>query len=259
MKLATWNVNSLKVRLPQVLDWLTANSVDILCLQELKLEHDKFPHQAFYEIGYHAQWAGQKTYNGVAILSRVPMRDVARNIHGFEDVQQRAIALTAPAVFGDLRIICVYCPNGQALISDKYKYKLRWFEALKVWLNAEIAVYPYLAVIGDYNIAPTDADVHNPEKLMGEIHVSVPERAIFRSLLDLGLTDAFRMFTQPEKSFTWWDYRQLGFRRNVGLRIDHVLLSDALRQYCIACEVDRRPRSHHQPSDHAPVIATLKI
>jgi len=258
MRLATWNVNSLKVRLPQVIDWLAANPVDALCLQELKLDHDKFPEQALRDIGYHAQWAGQKTYNGVAILSRVPTSDITRNIPDFEDLQQRVIAVTLPSDRGDVRVICVYCPNGQALDSDKYVYKLQWFEALRVWLNQEMAKYPRLAILGDYNVAPKDEDVHNPSKWVGMVHVSEPERAAFNSLLDLGLTDAFRMFDQAEKSFTWWDYRQFGFRRNAGLRIDHVLLSDALKQYCVACEVDKGPRGNEQPSDHTPVIATLE-
>ena len=259
LQLATWNVNSLKLRLPQVVDWLKANPVDVLCLQELKLDHDKFPEQALQDIGYHAQWAGQKTYNGVAILSRVPTVDVTRNIPGFDDLQQRVIAVTVPSEHGDVRVICVYCPNGQALDSDKYVYKLKWFEALRIWLNEEMAKHPRLAILGDYNVAPKDEDVHNPAKWEGMVHVSPPERAAFNRLLDLGLTDAFRMFEQPEKSFTWWDYRQFGFRRNAGLRIDHVLLSDALRQYCTACVVDRGPRGNEQPSDHTPVIATLEV
>jgi exodeoxyribonuclease-3 len=257
MKLATWNVNSLKVRLPQVLDWLERHPVDALCLQELKLPDDKFPLDALAAAGYQACWAGQKTYNGVAILSRVAARDVQRNLPGFDDPQQRIIAATLPGPTGDIRVISAYCPNGQAVDSDKYQYKLKWFSALREWLSGELQRYPYLAILGDYNVAPADEDVHDPAKWVGEVLVSEPERAAFRSLLDLGLTDAFREFSQEEKSFSWWDYRRLAFRRNAGLRIDHVLLSDALRAHCIACIIDKEPRKNEQPSDHAPVVATL--
>ena len=259
MKIATWNVNSLNVRLPQVLQWLADNPVDALCLQELKLADDKFPLAAFTDVGYHAAWAGQKTYNGVAILSREPGFGVVRNIPGHEDLQQRILALTVPSPVGDVRLISAYCPNGQALDSDKYVYKLAWFEALARWLKEEMATYPRLAVLGDYNVAPADADVHNPEKWLGQVLVSEPERAAFRALLDLGLTDAFRLFEQPEKSFSWWDYRQFAFRRNAGLRIDHILLTEPLARACKACVIDKAPRANPQPSDHAPVVATLEL
>ncbi|ARP76810.1 exodeoxyribonuclease III [Bordetella genomosp. 6] len=257
MKLATWNVNSLNVRLPQVLDWLAANPVDALCIQELKLTDDKFPLDAFTEAGYHAAWAGQKTYNGVAIVSREPGFALVRNNPRYEDPQQRILAVTLPSPAGDVRVICAYCPNGQAVDSDKYVYKLAWFDGLREWLEEEMRTYPRLAILGDYNVAPADADVHNPEKWEGQVLVSEPERAAFRALLDLGLTDSFRLFEQPEKSFSWWDYRQFAFRRNAGLRIDHVLLSDALKPHCVACVIDKAPRANEQPSDHAPVIATL--
>jgi exodeoxyribonuclease-3 len=259
MKLATWNVNSLNVRLPQVLDWLAANPVDALCLQELKLADDKFPLQAFTEVGYAAAWAGQKTYNGVAILSREPGIAHVRNIPGHEDEQQRVIAVTLPSPAGDVRVICAYCPNGQALDSDKYGYKLRWFGALRDWLKEEIAAHPRLAILGDYNVAPADEDVHNPEKWVGQVLVSEPERSAFRALLDLGLADSFRLFEQPPKSFSWWDYRQFGFKRNAGLRIDHILLTDSLKAACTACVIDKGPRGNTQPSDHAPVVATLDL
>lgn len=259
MKLATWNVNSLNVRLPQVLDWLAANPVDVLCIQELKLTDDKFPEAAFKEAGYHAVWAGQKTYNGVAIVSRVPGTSMVRNIPGYEDPQQRVLALTFPSPEGDVRVVCAYCPNGQSLDSDKYVYKLAWYEAMHKWLAEEIKQYPRLAVLGDYNIAPADEDVHNPEKWEGQVLVSEPERAALRALLDLGLTDSFRLFEQPEKSFSWWDYRQFAFRRNAGLRIDHVLLSAPLVKRCVACVIDKEPRRNEQPSDHAPVVATLEF
>ena len=259
MKLATWNVNSLKVRLPQVLKWLNENPVDALCLQELKLADEHFPLEALTEIGYHAVWAGQKTYNGVAILSREPGIDTHRHLPGFEDPQARVIATTVPSPAGGVRVISAYCPNGQAVGSDKYEYKLRWFAAFQNWLEAELKAHPRLAVLGDYNVAPADEDVHDPAKWEGDVLVSEPERRAFQSLLGLGLTDAFRMFPQPEKSFSWWDYRRFAFRRNAGLRIDHILLSEALKPLCTECEIDREPRTWEQPSDHTPVIATLDL
>ena len=258
MQLATWNVNSLKVRLPQVLAWLEANPVDALCLQELKLDHDKFPLEAFTEIGYHAGWAGQKTYNGVAVISKSPGADIVRNIPGFEDHQQRVLATTLPFGSESIRVISAYCPNGQSLDSDKYVYKLAWYKAFEQWLAQEMRDHPNIAVLGDYNIAPKDEDVHNPEKWVGQVLVSEPERAALESLLALGLTDAFRMFDQPEKSFSWWDYRMNGFKRNAGMRIDHVLLSGALAKQCTACIIDKAPRANEQPSDHTPVVATLR-
>jgi len=259
MKLATWNVNSLKVRLPQVVDWLRANPVDALCLQELKLADDQFPLQAFADLGYHAQWAGQKTYNGVAVISREPGIEPQRNLPGFDDHQQRIIATTLPSPAGPLRVISAYCPNGQAVGSDKYAYKLEWYAALRTWLADELRRHPRLAILGDYNVAPADEDVHNPAKWEGQVLVSEPEREAFKGLISLGLSDAFRQFEQPPKSYTWWDYRQFSFRRNAGLRIDHVLLSQALSPCCTGCDIDKQMRANEQPSDHAPVIATLTL
>ncbi|NYT57651.1 exodeoxyribonuclease III [Alcaligenaceae bacterium] len=259
MKLATWNVNSLKVRLQQVLDWLENSPVEALCLQELKLPDEKFPIEAFTEAGFQACWAGQKTYNGVAIITKDVGTDVQRNLPGFEDHQQRIIATTLPSPVGDIRVISAYCPNGQAVGSDKYEYKLRWFQALNAWLEQEMQRYPRLAILGDYNVAPHDEDVHDPQKWVGDVLVSEPERAAFNALLALGLTDSFREFEQDEKSFTWWDYRRFAFRRNAGLRIDHVLLSNALLPYCSSCSIDKGPRGNEQPSDHTPVIATLNF
>ena len=198
-------------------------------------------------------FAGQKTYNGVAILSRTPLTDIQAGIPGFEDEQKRVLAATVEGV----RVVCVYIPNGQSLDSDKYRYKLRWLDALNAWLREELARYPELALLGDYNIAPEDRDVHDPAAWAGNVLVSEPERAQFRSLLDLGLSDAFRLFEQPEKSFTWWDYRAAGFRRNLGLRIDHILLSPQLAGCCAAVDIDRGPRKLERPSDHTPVVATL--
>lgn len=257
MKLATWNINSLNVRLPQVLAWLSQNPMDALCLQELKQDDDRFPIDAFREAGYEAHWAGQKTYNGVAIITPVLGRDDQRNIPGFDDPQQRVIATTLPSPVGDIRVICVYCPNGQSLDSDKYEYKLNWYKALRDWLATELEKYPLMAVLGDYNVAPRDADVHDPAAWEGQVLVSEPERAALNALIDLGLVDSFLEFEHEEKPFTWWDYRRMAFRRNAGLRIDHILLSAELMKWCSACVIDKEPRRNEQPSDHTPVIATL--
>jgi exodeoxyribonuclease-3 len=259
MKFATWNVNSLKIRLPQVLAWLASTQTDVLCLQELKLPDESFPAQAFADLGYHACWAGQKTYNGVAIVARAPVREVQRNIPGFEDAQQRVIAATLDAPGGPVRVVSAYCPNGQALDSDKYPYKLKWFAALRDWLAQELQAHPRLLVLGDYNVAPQDEDVHDPAKWAGQVLVSEPERAAFQALLALGLHDAFRLFEQEPRQFSWWDYRQMGFRRNAGLRIDHILVSNALKPLCASCAVDKEPRRLEQPSDHAPVVAQFEL
>jgi exodeoxyribonuclease-3 len=257
VKLATWNVNSLKVRLPQVLDWLEQHQPDFLCLQELKLDQDKFPAEAITQAGYQAVWAGQKTYNGVAILSKLPAHDLVINIPGHEDHQQRVISATYQTSLGPMRVVNAYCPNGQSLDSDKYPYKLAWYEAMHNWLANEIKQHANMVVLGDYNIAPADEDVHNPERWKGQVLVSEPERLAFQKLIALGLTDAFRLFSQPEKSFSWWDYRLNGYKRNAGLRIDHILLSTPLVAQCRSCTIDKHPRENPQPSDHAPVIAEL--
>lgn len=252
MKIATWNVNSLKVRLPHLLDWLASSQTDVVCLQETKLEDAKFPLREIEAAGYQAAYSGQKTYNGVAIVSRMPLEEVQTGIPGFADEQKRVLAATIAGV----RVVCVYIPNGQSLESDKYLYKLAWLDALIPWLQAEMARYPRLALLGDYNIAPEDRDVHDPAAWAGNVLVSEPERARFRALLELGLTDAFRRFEQPEQSFSWWDYRAAGFRRNLGLRIDHILLSHELAARCTGVEIDKAPRKLERPSDHTPVSAT---
>ena len=257
MKIATWNVNSLTVRLPQVLEWLAANPVDALGLQELKLTDDKFPHMAFEEAGYHAVSLGQKTYNGVAWITRGKAADVVRNIPRFEDEQARIIATTIDSPTGAIRLINGYFVNGQEPGSDKFAYKMRWLEALHAWVKAELAQHPRLVLVGDFNVAPEDRDSYDPVGLRDTIHHTVEERTHFQDLLKLGLSDAFRMFEQPEKSFSWWDYRMLGFQKNRGLRIDHILVSDALKASVSACVVDRTPRKNKQPSDHTPVIVTL--
>ncbi|MBI3230747.1 MAG: exodeoxyribonuclease III [Burkholderiales bacterium] len=255
MKIACWNVNSLKVRLPQVLQWLANNPVDALCLQETKLTDDKFPLAEINAAGYHCAFSGQKTYNGVAILSRTPLTDIVKNNPLFPDEQQRIIAATVNGV----RLVCVYVPNGQALDSEKYPYKLSWLASLREWFAQEMQANSKFAVLGDYNIAPKDEDVHDPVAWEGQVLVSEPERAAWQALLDLGLHDSFRLFEHPPKSFSWWDYRQMGFRLNKGLRIDHILLSNELKAVCSACEIDKLPRKWEQPSDHTPVIATLDL
>ena len=251
MKLAAWNVNSLKVRLPQLLDWLAAARPDVVCLQETKLEDHNFPHAEIAAAGYHVAFSGQKTYNGVALLSSAPLTDIVCGNPHYPDAQKRLIA----ASVGDLRVICAYVPNGQEVGSDKYAYKLDWLAALERWLAEELAQHPQLALAGDFNIAPEDRDVHNPAAWAGQILCSDTEREAFRRLLALGLKDSFRLFEQPEKSFSWWDYRMLGFQKNLGLRIDHVLLSDALAAQCTAAGIDREMRKRERPSDHAPVWA----
>ena len=251
MKLAAWNVNSLKVRLPHLSDWLAQAMPDVVCLQELKLEDVKFPRAELEATGYQAAFSGQKTYNGVAILARSALSDVCMGMPGFADDHRRVIAATVSGV----RVVCVYCPNGQAVGSEKYAYKLRWFEALKKYLAAEIARHPKLVVAGDFNVAPEDRDVHDPKAWEGQVLVSEPERSAWRALTALGLKDSFRLFEQPEKIYSWWDYRMLGFRRNAGLRIDHLLVSEDLARCCTSSTVDKAPRKLERPSDHAPVIA----
>jgi exodeoxyribonuclease-3 len=253
MKLATWNVNSLKVRLEHLLDWLARNQPDVVCVQETKLEDAKFPRANLEEAGYLCAYSGQKTYNGVAILARAPLESVATGIPGFGDEQKRVLTVTVAGA----RIVCAYVPNGQSVESDKYRYKLAWLAAFEQWLGAELKIHPKLAVLGDYNIAPDDRDVHDPKLWQGQVLCSEPERDAFKRLLGLGLKDSFRLFDQPERSFSWWDYRMNAFRRKMGLRIDHILLSDALAARCTGCLIDLEPRRLERPSDHAPVVAEI--
>ncbi|HQS99332.1 MAG: exodeoxyribonuclease III [Hydrogenophilales bacterium 16-64-46] len=255
MKIAAWNVNSLKVRLPQLLDFLATRQPDAVCLQETKLTDENFPVAEIEAAGYRVAYTGQKTYNGVAIVSRHPIADVQFGIPGFADEQKRVVAGTV----GGVRLVGVYCPNGQALDSDKYPYKLAWFDALTGWLADELTRHPQLAVLGDYNIAPDDRDVHDPAAWQDGVLVSPPERERFQKLLALGLKDSFRLFEQPDKTFSWWDYRMLGFQKNKGLRIDHILLSEPLAALCTASTIDRAMRKLPQPSDHAPVVAELNL
>ncbi len=253
MKLATWNVNSLTVRLPQVLDWLATNPVDVLALQELKLTDDKFPFDALARAGYLAQCFGQKTYNGVALLSRAPALDVVRNIPGFADDMARVISATIDGV----RVIGAYFPNGQEPGSEKFDYKLNWLKGLRDWVREELKAHPKLVLMGDYNITFDDADVWDPAGLKDTIHCTDEERYELRALIALGLHDAYRLFKQADKSYSWWDYRDFGFRRNRGLRIDHILISDALKPMATACVIDKTPRKNERPSDHAPVLLEL--
>ena len=253
MKLAAWNVNSLKVRLPQLLEWLSTRNPDVVCLQETKLEDHNFPREEIEAAGYQVAFSGQKTYNGVALLARETPTDVICGNPYFPDPQKRLIAATV----GDIRIVCAYFPNGQAVGSEKYEYKLAWLTALERWLSEQLATNPKLVLAGDFNIAPEDRDVHNPAAWAGQILCSDPERDAFKQLLALGLKDSFRLFEQPEKSFSWWDYRMLGFQKNRGLRIDHILLSEPLAARCSAASIHREVRKLERPSDHAPVIAEL--
>lgn len=277
VRIAAWNVNSLKVRLPHVLKWLqdqdkAKRPIDALCLQELKLTDDKYPHQELEEAGYLSIAAGQKTYNGVAIIVRkAALASIAsnhettflnpiRNIPGNTDEQQRILAATVCFKgMQPIRLVSAYFPNGQSPDSDKFVYKLAWLKALENWLSEELAQNSRLALLGDFNIAPTDDDVHDPAKWIGQNLVSPPEREAFQQLLNLGLTDSYRMFEQAPKSFSWWDYRMMGFRRNAGMRIDHILLSKALKEKCTQSIIDKEPRTWEQPSDHAPVIAEITV
>ncbi len=254
MKLATWNVNSLNVRLPHVLDWLTSNKPDVLCLQETKLEDFKFPYEAIAEAGYHSVHSGQKTYNGVAILSLAPAEDVTFGITNFIDHQKRVISATVDSK----RIVCAYFPNGQSVDSDKYIYKLRWIQALHDWLSKELKNHSELVLLGDFNIAPEDKDCYDPVGWKDQVLVSQQERKAFKEFEALGLVDTFRLFEQTDSSFSWWDYRMGAFRRNMGLRIDHILVSQALKNSCRASYIDKEPRKLERPSDHAPVVLELE-
>ena len=251
MRIATWNVNSLRVRLPLLTEWLTRNPVDVLAMQETKLLDADFPRTELEALGYQVCSSGQKTYNGVALLSRAPLTDVVTDIPSFEDPARRVLAASTAGV----RVVNLYVPNGQTVDSDKYHYKLRWLAALTAWLRGELGRSGRLVVLGDFNIAPEDRDVHDPAAWAGSVHVSEPERRALRALLDLGLVDVFRRFDQPQKSYSWWDYRMLAFRRNHGLRIDLLLANQVFAECCTACVIDREPRRAERPSDHTPVIA----
>ena len=253
MKLATWNVNSLKVRLPQVLNWLAVNQPNVLCLQETKLQDENFPTTEIVAAGYQSVYAGQKTYNGVALLGKQIGSETITAIPGLADHQKRVLAAT----YGDVRVICIYVPNGESVGSEKYRYKLDWLIALNEWLRDELSKHPKLALLGDFNVAPEERDVHDPRLWEGKVLFSQPEREAFKELLRLGLVDSFRLFDQPDKSYTWWDYRMMAFRRNMGMRIDHILLSNEFASTCAACVIDKGTRKNERPSDHSPVLVEL--
>ena len=255
MRVTTWNVNSLKVRLPQVLEWLKVHQPDVLCLQETKLEDAKFPAEEIRAAGYAVEFSGKKTYNGVAILSNATATAALAAVPGFDDPQKRVLAATIDGV----RIVCLYVPNGQTVESEKYRYKLDWLNRIHQWLTGELAANERLVVVGDFNIAPEERDVHDPKAWEGQVLFSPPERAAFQKLLAIGLKDSFRLFEQPPASFTWWDYRMNAFKRKMGLRIDHVLLSQRLAGTCSGCSIDIEPRKNERPSDHAPVTAEFTV
>ena len=251
--IATWNVNSLRVRMPHVLAWLQKTRVDVLAMQETKLVDPDFPRAELEGLGYDVRFCGQKTYNGVAVLSRWPCSDVVTDIPNFDDPHRRVLAVTT----NGWRVINLYVPNGQAVGSEKYEYKLRWLAALREWLIAEAKAHEKLVVLGDFNIAPEDRDVHDPAAWVGSVHVSEPERQALRDVISIGLVDVFRQFEQPEKTYSWWDYRMFAFRRNRGLRIDLILASQVSAAACDSCTVDKEPRTLERPSDHAPVVANF--
>ena len=255
MRIATWNVNSLRVRMEHLGRWLAANAVDAIALQELKLADEHFPRADFEAMGLSAVCYGQKTYNGVAIVARRPPEAVAAGIPGDADPQRRVIAAT----LGPIRLVNVYVPNGQAVGSEKYTYKLAWLDRLRTYLAELLLVHEHLLVVGDFNIAPEDRDVHDPAAWEGSVHVSRPEREALGRIVSLGLEDLFRRFEQPKNAWSWWDYRMNAFRRDHGLRIDLMLASKPLAERCAACTIDRVPRAWERPSDHAPVIATFDI
>jgi exodeoxyribonuclease-3 len=254
MKIATWNVNSMNVRQAHVIEWLQSNEPDVLVLQEIKQVSEKFPVDALREIGYHSIASGQKTYNGVAVISKTPATDPVTDFPDLDDPQRRILASTIDGV----RVIDLYIPNGSEVGSDKYEYKLGWLASLQRFLEGELRIHEKLVVLGDFNIAPADEDVHDPEKWGEDILCSPAERKALADLLDLGLTDVFRKFDHPEKTFSWWDYRAAGFRRNAGLRIDLILTSRAMTDRCTASYVDREPRAWERPSDHTPVVAEFE-
>ena len=251
MKIASWNVNSLRVRLPQVLEWLQDNPVDVFALQETKMVNEDFPVEEIKQAGYQVQYSGQKTYNGVAILSRQEGTDVLTDIPGLEDPQRRILAATVEGV----RVLNLYVVNGKEVGSDKYEYKLDWLKKVTAFIKKDLKKYSDYVVLGDFNIAPEDADVHDPLAWKEKILCSSNERKALQAIVDLGFVDTFRLFDQEEKTFSWWDYRAAGFRRNLGLRIDLILASSALEGRCEFSVVDKAPRSNERPSDHAPVVA----
>lgn len=255
LKVATWNVNSLRVRLPHVLTWLDSAKPDILALQETKIANEEFPFEAIQKLGYHVIASGQKTYNGVAVLSKKPAVDIVTDIPELDDHQRRVLAVT----IDNLRLLNIYVPNGENVLSNKYQYKLGWLEKLDIFLKHELKKYPHMIVLGDFNIAPENIDVHDPKLWEGQVLFSLPERKAFKEMLQVGFIDCFRIHTKEEKYFTWWDYRMNAYKRNMGLRIDHILASNALAKQCVTCQIDKHLREGERPSDHVPVVAEFTI
>jgi exodeoxyribonuclease-3 len=253
LKIASWNVNSLKVRLEQVLNWLKTTNCDILAIQELKLDNANFPLHVFENLGYYCVFNGQKTYNGVAIISKFPIYDIVYDIPDFLDPQKRVITATIEGV----RIICAYVVNGESLDSDKFIYKLSWLEQFNHYINQNFTQYKDLIVLGDFNIAPLDIDVYDVTKWQNKILFSDLEKQAFNNILNLGLYDSFRLFNTEDKQYTWWDYRSFGFKRGLGVRIDHILISETIKPLLKSCIIDTEPRRHERPSDHTPIILTL--
>lgn len=254
-KIATWNVNSLRVRLPHVLQWLADAKPDVLALQELKMPTEDFPYDAFTAAGYHAVASGQRTYNGVAVISKSESTDIITDIPGLEDPQRRMLAVTIK----NIRIVDLYVPNGESVESEKYKYKLNWLDKVDAFLRTQLKKHPEMVVLGDFNIAPANIDVHDPAAWENSVLFSKPEREAFQKMLDVGFKDCFRELAPDDQSYSWWDYRMNAFRRNIGLRIDHILASTSLFAGCKSCHIDKAPRKWERPSDHAPVIAEFKL
>ncbi len=254
MQIATWNVNSLKVRLPQVIDWLQTSNCDILALQELKQDNDNFPLKELNELGFHCAFNGQKTYNGVALISKHPIHNITMDIPNYTDVQKRVISAT----INDIRIICAYVVNGESVGSDKYSYKLEWLNQFHNYIETTLEKNEKLVVLGDFNIAPNDIDVYDPLAFAEQILCSTPERMAWNNFITLGLHDSFRLFNQEPRQYSWWDYRNFAFKRKLGVRIDHILISEEVRQLALKCEIDITPRRNERPSDHTPVVITLK-
>ncbi len=255
MKIATWNVNSLRVRLPHVLDWLSTAKPDLLGIQETKTPDENFPVDEIKEAGYNVIFSGQKTYNGVTVISKEKAEDIVTDIPGLDDPQRRVLGAT----YGNLRFLNLYIPNGSEVGSEKYTYKLDWLDKMIAYVEKQLKEHEQFIMVGDFNIAPEDIDVHDPEEWIGSVLVSDEERKRFQQLIQLGLHDSFRLFDQEEKLFSWWDYRAAGFRRNRGMRIDHILVSDALKDKCTASYIDKEPRKLERPSDHTPVVLEIDI
>ena len=255
MKIASWNVNSLNVRLPHVIAWCEYAEPDVLALQEIKMTDDRFPVDELRAIGFEAAWSGQKTYNGVAVLTREAPADPVTDVPGLDDPQRRILAVTVNSV----RVINLYVVNGKEVGSDKYEYKLEWLRHVTNYVESQLAEHENVVVLGDFNIVPEDQDIYDPEAWEEKILCSTPEREALQKMLDLGLTDTFRMFEQAERSFSWWDYRAAGFRRDLGMRIDLVLASEAMAKRCTAASIDKEPRRQERPSDHTPVIAEFQF